>query len=65
MKKDLHMNARSPDPDDLSNPAPPDRTAGAEPSASSPTSQGEQPDVSAPHVPPGEDGRIKGEEDAW
>jgi hypothetical protein len=64
MKKDLRMNARSPDPDDLSDPAPPDRSAKPE-SASSRQSHREQPDVSAPHVPPGEDGKIKGEEDAW
>jgi hypothetical protein len=62
MKKDLRMNAKSPDPDDLANEEPPrpdaddieldGRLAAAHP----------RHDFSAPHIPPLERGRIKGEE---
>jgi hypothetical protein len=62
MKKDLRMNAKSPDPDDLAEDAPPepgDRDLERRDDRPGRTAR---PDRSAPHIPPLEKGRIRGEE---
>jgi hypothetical protein len=61
MKKDLRMQAMSPDPDDLAADQPQDPDARAVEDRRD-RAQHAQPDHSAPHVPPLENGRIKGEE---
>ena len=61
MKKDLRMEGMSPDPDDLADDQPKDLTARTVEDLKD-RAQHAQPDHSAPHVPPLEDGRIKGEE---
>ena len=62
MKKDLRMNAKSPDPDDLASEAPP-RPDADEVELNAPrTPSRYEFDRSAPHVPPVEKGHIRGEE---
>jgi hypothetical protein len=64
MKEDLRMNAKSPDPDDL---ASDDLPESASPEAARPGSAHKDnasrrnDDRSAPHIPPVEKGRIRGE----
>jgi hypothetical protein len=60
MKKDLLMNARSPDPDDLANDEPPPGTHETDERQRRDLKRS-TPDVSAPHIPPVEKGRIRGE----
>jgi len=59
MKKDLLMEARSPDPDDLANEAP---VVMPESNREDRRSRKSHIDHSAPHIPPLEKGRIRGEE---
>jgi hypothetical protein len=61
MKEDLRMNAKSPDPDDLAREEPPEPNAyDTDPRREHPHERAQQ-DRSAPHVPPLEKGKIKGE----
>jgi hypothetical protein len=61
MKRDLRMEGMSPDPDDLASDKLQDLNARAQEDRRD-LAQHAQPDHSAPHVPPLEDGRIRGEE---
>ena len=61
MKKDLRMEGMSPDPDDLTTDQPQDLSLRAAEDCRD-LAQHAHPDHSAPHVPPLEDGRIRGEE---
>ena len=62
MKKDLRMNAKSPDPDDLADELPP--LAGEQETQSHERSRfGRSQDRSAPHIPPLERGRIRNKEE--
>jgi hypothetical protein len=63
MKEDLRMNAKSPDPDDLSGEELPQPDA-ADNGATTGRRRVErvQSDRSAPHIPPLEKGRIRGEQ---
>ena len=64
MKEDQRMNAKSPDPDDLAGEAPPEPVSRADHHSDRPEKdRGTEPsdDRSAPHVPPVEKGRLRGE----
>ena len=62
MKKDLRMNAKSPDPDDLASEVPSKSDDGEVDPNSRRTHGRPELDRSAPHIPPAEKGRIRGEE---
>ena len=62
MKKDLRMNAKSPDPDDLANDVAPERDRRDLDERDDRPSRTAQQDRSAPHIPPLEKGRIRGED---
>jgi hypothetical protein len=62
MKKDLRMEGMSPDPDDLAEEMPHEPTAHERDDWEEVSGHKAQRDHSAPHVPPLEGGRIKGEE---
>jgi hypothetical protein len=59
MKKDLRMNAKSPDPDDLANDAVPE---GNQDERDDRSHRRAPQDRSAPHIPPLEKGKIRGED---
>jgi len=61
MKKDLRMNAKSPDPDDLSSEALSKSDAAQVEPHSRWTHARSERDRSAPHIPPVEKGHIRGE----
>jgi len=60
MKKDLRMNAKSPDPDDLAQDQLPE-SSNEQRHDGGKAAKDDGADRSAPHVPPMEKGRIKGE----
>jgi len=64
MKKDLRMNAKSPDPDDLASddlPESASREADRPGRAHKDDASRRNDDRSAPHIPPLEKGRVRGE----
>jgi len=61
MKKDLRMNAKSPDPDDLAGDDLPESEARKAQHGQRREVDESGTDRSAPHVPPVEKGRIRGE----
>jgi hypothetical protein len=61
MKQDLRMNAKSPDPDDLAREELPQPDVDETVAVNRDPAQRAQPDRSAPHIPPVEKGKIKGE----
>jgi hypothetical protein len=61
MKEDLRMNAKSPDPDDLAREEPPEPNTYDTDLRREPQHERARQDRSAPHVPPLEKGKIKGE----
>ncbi|HET9369436.1 MAG TPA: hypothetical protein VFO19_04285 [Vicinamibacterales bacterium] len=62
MKKDLRMEGMSPDPDDLADEKPHEPTDRERDDWEELGGHKAQRDRSAPHVPPLEDGKIKGED---
>lgn len=62
MKEDLRMNSKSPDPDDLANEGLPQPGAEDNVGGQGRDARRARPDRSAPHIPPMEKGKIKGEE---
>ena len=62
MKKDLRMNAKSPDPDNLAEDAPPEHGDRETVEREDRPGRTAPPDRSAPHIPPLEKGRIRSEE---
>ena len=55
MKKDLRMNAKSPDPDDLASQELPERASPEDENSRKKPAQRPNPDRSAPHIPPADE----------
>ena len=62
MKKDLRMNAKSPDPDDLAEEMPPDPGERDLKEREHQPRRTAQQDRSAPHIPPLQKGKIRSNE---